>query len=344
MKPLFRPLATASAAALLAGCVPQGGPSVGLQQDVRNQQAAGTSKVDAEVQRIFAVAGLDPDDPQKAKPVDRQAVGTVLAVRSGGRKVGMAVAKLGRDQIVLQDPDAVARLVPDADQEKLSRSLGGVIPTAGSVQGARISFDRRHLALDIEADRSSPATLLASAPLSASRFVPSGRVGERIPADVVASIRAGRDPVQGSETIAREDGTAGLPQPASPQSNPAERSIFASLFDTRMPLAASPSPSPAPTLAAAVPPPVDEKVPTAAPALERPTGLRVPPSLATYASGSAVVTVADDVYASARPRRPAEALAYAPAVAAPATHATRSITEPEYEAPPAPANPTVRRW
>lgn len=344
MKPLFRPLAAASAAALLAGCVPQGGPSVGLQQDVRNQQAAGTSKVDAEVQRIFAVAGLDPDDPQKAKPVDRQAVGTVLAVRSGGRKVGMAVAKLGRDQIVLQDPDAVARLLPDADQEKLSRSLGGVIPTTGSVQGARISFDRRHLALDIEADRSSPATLLASAPLPASRFVPSGRVGERIPADVVASIRAGRDPVQGSEAIAGEDATAGLPQPASPQSKPAERSVFASLFDTRTPLAASPPPSPAPTPAAAVPPSVAEQVPTAAPVLERPTGLRVPPSLATYASGPAVVTVADDVYASARPPRAADALAYAPTVAAPPARATRSIAEPEYETPTAPANPTVRRW
>jgi hypothetical protein len=331
MKPLFRPLAAASAAAILAGCVPQGGPSVGLQQDVRNQQAAGTSKVDAEVQRIFAVAGLDPEDPQKAKAVDRQAVGTVLAVRSGGRKVGMAVAKLGRDQIVLQDPDAVARLVPDADQEKLSRSLGGVIPTTGSVQGARISFDRRHLALDIEADRSSPATLLASAPLPASRFVPSGRVGERIPADVVASIRAGRDPVQGSETIAGEDAAAGLPQPASPQSKPAERSIFASLFDTRTPLAASPPsppPPPAPTLAAAVPPSVDETVPTAAPALERPTGLRVPPSLATYASGPAVVTVADDVYGTSRPRRPAEALAYAPTVAAPGGRAPRSLAAP----------------
>lgn len=336
MKPLFRPLATASAAALLAGCVPQGGPSVGLQPDVRNQQAAGTSKVDAEVQRIFAVAGLDPDDPQKAKPVDRQAVGTVLAVRSGGRKVGMAVARLGRDQIVLQDPEAVARLLPDADQEKLSRSLGGVIPTTGSVGGARISFDRRHLALDIEADRSSPATLLASAPLPASRFVPSGRVGEPIPADVVASIRAGRDPVRASEPEVAENAAAGLPQPSAPQPQPAGRSIFASLFETR-PLAAAPTAA-APTAAASVP--VAEPVRPPAPPEERPTGLRVPPALATYASGPAVVTVEDDFYASARPGRAANAMAYAPA-ASPAPHAAALAAEPDQGAP---ASPTVRRW
>lgn len=335
MKPLFRPLATASAAALLAGCVPQGGPSVGLQPDVRNQQAAGTSKVDAEVQRIFAVAGLDPDDPQKAKAVDRQAVGTVLAVRSGGRKVGMAVARLGRDRIVLQDPEAVARLVPDADQEKLSQSLGGVIPTTGSVQGARISFDRRHLALDIEADRSSPATLLASAPLPTSRFVPSGRVGEPIPADVVASIRAGRDPVQASGSQVAENAAAGLPQPSSPP-KPAERSIFASLFEAR-PAAATPA-APAPTAAATIP--VPEPIQPPAPPVERPTGLRVPPALATYASGPAVVTVEDDFYASARPGRAGNAMAYAPATT-PAPHAASLAAESDQEPP---ASPTVRRW
>ena len=336
MKPLFRPLATASAAALLAGCVPQGGPSVGLQPDVRNQQAAGTSKVDAEVQRIFAVAGLDPDDPQKAKPVDRQAVGTVLAVRSGGRKVGMAVARLGRDQIVLQDPEAVARLLPDADQEKLSRSLGGVIPTSGSVGGARISFDRRHLALDIEADRSAPATLLASAPLPASRFVPSGRVGEPIPADVVASIRAGRDPVRTSEPEVAENAAAGLPQPSAPQPQPAGRSIFASLFDTR-PVAAAPA---AAAATAAAPVPVADTARPPAPPEERPTALRVPPTLATYASGPAVVTVEDDFYASARPGRAANAMAYAPAASS-APHAAGIPTEPDQEPP---ASPTVRRW
>lgn len=335
MKPLFRPLATASAAALLAGCVPQGGPSVGLQPDVRNQQAAGTSKVDAEVQRIFAVAGLDPDDPQKAKPVDRQAVGTVLAVRSGGRKVGMAVARLGRDQIVLQDPEAVARLLPDADQEKLSRSLGGVIPTSGSVGGARISFDRRHLALDIEADRSSPATLLASAPLPASRFVPSGRVGEPIPADVVASIRAGRDPVRASEPELAENAAAALPQPSVPQPQEAGRSIFASLFDTR-PVAAAPAAAPA----LAAPVPVAEPARPPAPTEERPTGLRVPPALATYASGPAVVTVEDDFYASARSGRAGNAMAYAPAASS-APHAAGLAAEPDQEPP---ASPTVRRW
>ncbi|MGU3659167.1 hypothetical protein [Methylobacterium fujisawaense] len=335
MKPLFRPLATASAAALLAGCVPQGGPSVGLQPDVRNQEAAGTSKVDAEVQRIFAVAGLDPDDPQKAKPVDRQAVGTVLAVRSGGRKVGMAVARLGRDQIVLQDPEAVARLLPDADQEKLSRSLGGVIPTTGTVGGARISFDRRHLALDIEADRSSPATLLASAPLPASRFVPSGRVGEPIPADVVASIRAGRDPVRTSEPRVAENAAAGLPQPSAAQPQPAGRSIFASLFDAP-PVGAAPAAAPT----AAVPVPVAEPAQPPASSEERTTGLRVPPALATYASGPAVVTVEDDFYASARPGRAGNAMAYAPAASS-APHAAGLAAEPDREPP---ASPTVRRW
>ncbi|MFC6047737.1 hypothetical protein ACFPYM_07815, partial [Methylobacterium hispanicum] len=137
------------------------------------------------MRRIFAVAGLDPNDPQRARTVDRQAVGTVLAVRSGGRKVGMAVARLGRDQLLLQDPEAVARLVPGADEQRLSRALSGPIPTAGSVPGARIAFDRRHLALLIEADGGAERTIAA-----ADRFVPSMRIGEPVPADVVASARA----------------------------------------------------------------------------------------------------------------------------------------------------------
>ena len=323
----------ASAAALLAGCVPQSAPHVGLQQEAELQRSGETSKVDAEVKRIFAVAGLDPDDPQKAKAVDRQAVGTVLAVRSGGRKVGMAVARLGRDQIVLQDPDAVARLVPGADQEKLSRSLAGVIPTSGFVQGARLAFDRRHLALEIEADGSSPpTTLMAAAPLSASRFVPSGRVGERIPPEVVASIRAGRDLGQALEAAPREDLAAALPQSIAPQTKPAERSIFASLFDARTPIAAAPLPTPT--------------TPVPAPAVEQPRIVRSPPPT-TYASGPPVVTVEDDFYAASAPRRATEALAYVPSSTA-ASNAPPAdayvppvLAEPSYEVP---AAPTVRRW
>lgn len=329
----------ASAAALLAGCVPQSAPTVGLQQDAELQRSGETSKVDAEVKRIFAVAGLDPDDPQKAKAVDRQAVGTVLAVRSGGRKVGMAVARLGRDQIMLQDPDAVARLVPGADQEKLSRSLAGVLPTSGSVHGARLSFDRRHLALEIEADGSSaPTTLMAAAPLSASRFVPSGRVGERIPPEVVASIRAGRDIGQAPEVAPAEDLTAGLPQPTAPQAKPAERSIFASLFDTRTPIASAPMPAPTPA--------------APAPVVEQPRIVRTPPPPTTYAAGPPVVTVEDDFYASSGSKRATEALAYVPSASTAASYAPRAaapaapyvppvLAEPSYEVP---AAPTVRRW
>ena len=342
MRPLYRPLMAASAAALLAGCVPQSAPTVGLQQDAELHRSGETSKVDAEVKRIFAVAGLDPDDPQKAKAVDRQSVGTVLAVRSGGRKVGMAVARLGRDQIMLQDPDAVARLVPGADQEKLSRSLAGVIPTSGSVQGARLSFDRRHLALEIEADGSSaPTTLMAAAPLAASRFVPSGRVGERIPPEVVASIRAGGEIGQAREIAAREDPTAGLPEPSAPQTKPAERSVFASLFDTRTPIAAAPIPAAAPMPAAAPPAPP--------PVVEQPRiVLTPPPRPTTYASGPAVVTVEDEFYA-APSKKSAQALAYAPAApavqaqraTAPAAYVPPLLAEPNYDLPTA---PTVRRW
>lgn len=327
----------ASAAALLAGCVQQGAPTVGLQQEAELHRSGETSKVDAEVKRIFAVAGLDPDDPQKAKAVDRQSVGTVLAVRSGGRKVGMAVARLGRDQIMLQDPDAVARLVPGADQERLSRSLAGVIPASGSVQGARLSFDRRHLALEIEADGSSPpTTLAAAAPSSASRFVPSGRVGERIPPEVVASIRAGGEIGQQREVAAREDPTAGLPEPVAAQAKPAERSVFASLFDPRPPTAAVPTPS-------AVPPP------TAPPAVEQPRIVLTPPPPPTvYASGPPVVTVEDEFYA-APTKKAAQALAYAPSAPAaqphhasvPAAYVPPLLAEPNYDLP---AGPTVRRW
>jgi hypothetical protein len=323
----------ASAAALLAGCVPQSAPTVGLQQDAELHRSGETSKVDAEVKRIFAVAGLDPDDPQKAKAVDRQSVGTVLAVRSGGRKVGMAVARLGRDQIMLQDPDAVARLVPGADPEKLSRSLAGVLPTSGAVQGARLSFDRRHLALEIEADGSSaPTSLMAAAPLSASRFVPSGRVGERIPPEVVASIRAGGEIGQPKETAIREDLAVGLPEPTAVQAKPAERSVFTSLFDTRTPIAAAPMP--VASAAAAVPP-----------AVEQPRIAPTPPPPTTYASGPPVVTVEDEFYA-APPRKAAQALAYAPAVqapraAAPAAYVPPILAEPNYDLP---AGPTVRRW
>lgn len=342
MRPLYRPLMAASAAALLAGCVPQSAPTVGLQQDAELQRSGGTSKVDAEVARIFAVAGLDPDDPQKAKAVDRQSVGTVLAVRSGGRKVGMAVARLGRDQIVLQDPDAVARLVPGADQEKLSRSLAGVIPASGSVQGARLSFDRRHLALEIEADgTSAPTTLMAASPLAASRFVPSGRVGERIPPEVVASIRAGGDGTQPRD-VAAQDLTAGLPEPTAPQAKPAERSFLASLFDARTPIAAAATPAPAPT----APQPV--AAPAAAPVVEQPRIAPTPPSPSTYASGPPVVTVEDEFYAAA-PKKAAQALAYAPSSAsaqqprptAPVAYVPPLLAEPNYDLP---AAPTVRRW
>lgn len=322
---------------MLAGCVPQGAPVVGLQQEAELHRSGETSKVDAEVKRIFAVAGLDPDDPQKAKAVDRQSVGTVLAVRSGGRKVGMAVARLGRDQIMLQDPDAVARLVPGADQEKLSRSLAGVIPTSGSVQGARLSFDRRHLALEIEADASSaPTTLMAAASPSGSPFVPSGRVGERIPPEVVASIRAGGGIGQPRDVAAREDATAGLPEPVAAQPKPAERSVFASLFETRPPTAAAPVPTVAPP-------------PAAPPAVEQPRiASTPPPPPTTYASGPAVVTVEDEFYA-APGKKPAQALAYAPAspavqaprASAPAAYVPPLLAEPNYDLP---AAPTVRRW
>lgn len=316
----------ASAAALLAGCVSQQGAGV-VQQAALSDQQPGSSKVDAEVRRIFAVAGLDPNDPQKARAVDRQAVGTVLAVRSGGRKVGMAVARLGRDQIVLQDPEAVARLVPGGDEDRLSRALAGPIPTSGSVPGARVSFNRRHLALEIEAD--GPGAPPAAV---ASRFVPSMRIGEPVPADVVASVRSGRDLGAAPVAETREDLAAGLPQPTAPATPSAgpDRSFFASLFQARAP---SPAPPSAPALA---PAPV---VPPPPPPVESPVlGVRTPPPPSVYASGPAVVTVADDFYGAAPTAKapPANALGYAP---------PPSISyEAAASADLAPAAPTVRRW
>ena len=312
----------ASAAALLAGCVSQQGGG-GVQQAAVADSQAGPSKVDAEVRRIFAVAGLDPNDPQKARPVDRQAVGTVLAVRSRGRKVGMAVARLGRDQIVLQDPDAVARLVPGADEARLSRALAGPIPASGSVAGARVSFDRRHLALEIEADGSGgPSTL------SANGFVPSMRIGEPVPADVVASVRSGRELPPAQVTDAREELVAGLPQPTMQPAPPApsERGFFATLFQGR----ASSSPPVAVQQPAPVPPPSIVE-----PAAEV---VRAPPPPSVYASGPAIVTVAEDFYAasSAGKARPAAALGYAPAPSIPYGGAA-PVDDP-------PAAPTVRRW
>lgn len=326
MRPLIRPLMAASAAALLAGCVSQQGAGV-VQQAALSDQQPGSSKVDAEVRRIFAVAGLDPNDPQKARAVDRQAVGTVLAVRSGGRKVGMAVARLGRDQIVLQDPEAVARLVPGGDEDRLSRALAGPIPTSGSVPGARVSFNRRHLALEIEAD--GPGAPPAAV---ASRFVPSMRIGEPVPADVVASVRSGRDLGAAPVAETREDLAAGLPQPTAPATPSAgpDRSFFASLFQARAP---SPAPPSAPALA---PAPV---VPPPPPPVESPVlGVRTPPPPSVYASGPAVVTVADDFYGAAPTAKapPANALGYAP---------PPSISyEAAASADLAPAAPTVRRW
>lgn len=326
MRPLIRPLMAASAAALLAGCVSQQGTGV-VQQAALADQQAGSSKVDAEVRRIFAVAGLDPNDPQKARAVDRQAVGTVLAVRSGGRKVGMAVARLGRDQIVLQDPEAVARLVPGGDEERLTRALAGPIPTSGSVPGARVSFNRRHLALEIEADGpGTPPTAVAS------RFVPSMRIGEPVPADVVASVRSGRDLGAAPVVETREDLAAGLPQPSGPAAPSAgpDRSFFASLFQARAPSPAPPS-QPAPAPAPVVQPP--------APPVEAPVlGVRTPPPPSVYASGPAVVTVADDFYGVAPTAKtpPANALGYAPPPSI--SYGTAASADV------APAAPTVRRW
>lgn len=328
MRPLIRPLMAASAAALLAGCVAQQGGGV-VQQAALVDPQPGSSKVDAEVRRIFAVAGLDPNDPQKARAVDRQAVGTVLAVRSGGRKVGMAVARLGRDQIVLQDPEAVARLVPGVDEERLSRALAGPIPTSGSVPGARVSFNRRHLALEVEAD--GPGAPPAAV---ASRFVPSMRIGEPVPADVVASVRSGRDLGAAPVVETREDLAAGLPQPTAPAAPSAgpDRSFFASLFQARAPSPAPvPPPAPAPAPAPTAPPP--------APPVEAPVlGVHTPPPPSVYASGPAVVTVADDFYGGAATAKapPANALGYAP----PPSISYGAAASADL----APAAPTVRRW